>query len=515
MKQLTIAFALCCMLFGATQGFSQNFGMPTIPTPQPATMPRYDNFGQQPTPQPGYRPPGQVQMGATSEDILRQANRNNPYYGAGSDPASIQRANEAWIHNQMMNDPAYNPALRNGVSNNSPINKQQELLRDLQDIVNMDNGRAAASGSLYEDYNSPDFAAKTKPYTDALQTLKDMLSGKRKMSIAEAYFTMENAYGEAYLTHTEFRSTIQQSADFIRQWMIQHNLNLKNNADINYAVQQFMGEELNIVVSKQNNDKGQTVGTISHKPFKYDFSDYTGDKDHKNFFVTKCLATGTGQCNSLPAVYLVLVEALGGKAYLAIAPQHSLVKYPDNKGNIRNYEPTSHWNITNEWYYDNMFVSKQAAMNKVYLSPWAGKQVVADIVLQLSFGYFRKYGAADGKLLNECVNIAKLFFPQNNNLILYFNLSNQYGGELVRVLRKNGISRLDDISKSPEAQKAFEKWQANEHIIEGLGYQDQPKDMYEEMMKYHEFRGQVQTDQHFDGKQKRSLFIKSNSTQVK
>lgn len=486
---------------------SGGFQPVTIPTPQPATMPRYDNYGGS-TPMPNVN--GQVRMGATANDIMRQANRSNPYYGVGNNPASIQRANEALIREQMANDPAYNPALRNGVSNNFPINKQQQLYKDLQGIVFMDNDRAAARGTMQEDYNSPEFTAKTKSYSNALQGLKDMLSGKRKLSVAEAYFMMENAYGEAYLTQSEFNSTIHQSADFIRQWMIQNGQNLKDNTAINYAVQQFIGNKLSIALPSQKNDGINSMQTVSHLPFFYDYNDYQGDKDHRNYFLTKCLATGSGQCNSMPAVYLVLVEALGGTAYLSVAPQHSLIKYPGKNGEIRNFEPTSNWDISDQWYQEHMFISQTALNNKVYLNPLSKKQLIADITLQLSFGYFRKFGGADGKFITECVNTAKAQFPKNNNLTVYFTISNLYQYQLLQVMRRDGISRLDNIIKSHEAQRIYDKWQANEDIIIALGYQDEPKDMYKEMMQQHEFKGKIQQQRDISGKEKRNLFIKSN-----
>jgi hypothetical protein len=485
--------------------------MPQMPSaPQPATFPRYDNSYQ---PRQSYPTPnvnGQTQMGATADDILRQANRNNPYYGAGSDPASIQRANEAWIHNQMMNDPAYNPALRNGVRNNFPINKQQELFGLLQDIVNMDNRRMQDRGTVQEDFKSPAFAAKTKTYTDALNSLQGMLSGKQKLSLAQAYYTMEAAYGESYLTAQEFSSIIQESAGFIREWMRQNNLNPKNNADINYAVQQFMGKHLSITVPKQVQDNAASFGMISHDAFFYDFIDYQGDKDHRNYFLTKCLATGSGQCNSMPAVYLVLVEALGGTAYLTVAPNHSFIKYPDKSGKLRNFEPTSNWDITDQWYQEHSFISQEAVKSGIYLSSLNKKQIVADIALQLAFGYFRKFGAADEKFIRQCITTANTQFPKNNNILSYFSYSNMYGYQLAQVMRRENITRLPDIAKSPEAQALYQKWLDNEKQIARLGYQAQPDNMYDEMLKEQEFKGHIQQQRNINGKQKRNLFIRSN-----
>lgn len=216
-----------------------------------------------------------------------------------------------------------------------------------------------------------------------------------------------------------------------------------------------------------------------------------------------------GQCNSMPAVYLCLAEGLGATAYLSHAPQHALVKYPDNNGKVRNYEPTSNWDISDQWYLDDMFISRKAQQSGVYLSPMDSKQIVADCALQMAFGYHRKFGVADEKFEMDCINTAKPYFPKNNNISLYFTYSNIYGYELGKEMRKHGINRLADMGKSPEAMKLYEKWKANEDIIDALGYDDSPPGLYEEMMKYHEFRGKVQEGYHINGKEKRSLFSKT------
>lgn len=406
----------------------------------------------------------------------------------------------------MANDPAYNP--RGNRGNQLPVNKQLELHQLIQEIATEDNNRAAERVGYQEDFNSPTFEAVTMSYTQALQALQAMLSGGSKLSLTDAYFIMESAYGDSYITQSEYKKVIQQSADFIRQWMLQNKLDVQDNTAINYAVQQFMGKPLSITSPRKATDGKTSMKTSTHLPFRYDYNDFTGEKDHRNFFLTKCLASGTGQCNSMPAVYLVLTEALGGRAYLTTAPQHALVKYPDAKGNLRNFEPTSNWDITNEWYMDNMFISTKALKNKLYLSPWSNKQTVADLILQLSYGYFRKFGGADGKFINECIETAEAYFPQHNNLSVYFTRGNLYCYELVQAMRKNGINSISNIGQSPETQRIFEKWQANEQVINDLGYQEQPRDMYIEMMKYHEFRGRSQEENKVDGSKKRDLFVK-------
>ncbi len=445
-------------------------------------------------------------MGGTADDILRQANGYNPSYRAADDKRTVQQMNEDRIREQMRNDPAYNPSLRNGVSSNQPLDRQQALLSLVQNFANEDNDRPVSNGSS-------ELAIRIQPFTDALQVLKNMLSGTQKLSVAEAYFRMENAYGQCYLTWKEFTAILQQSNAFIKAWMQQNKLNYSDNAAKHYALQKFMSERETITIVRTIKDNGKVTEVITHDPFFYDYDDYTGAKDHRDFYVSKCLATGMGQCNSLPAVYLSLAEGIGATAYLAHAPQHSLIKYPDNNGKPRNYEPTSNWDISDQWYLDNMFVSKKAQQTGIYLDPMTSKQVVADCALQLAFGFHRKFGTLDGKFIMACIDLAKPYFPKDNNISLYLTYSNLYGYELGRLMRARGMNRLAEIPSDSETNRVYQLWLANEDKIEALGYEETPQGLYEEMMKYHEFRGHIQEGYHVSGKSKHTLFTESTLTQ--
>ncbi len=341
-----------------------------------------------------------------------------------------------------------------------------------------------------------------------MQNLNDMLSGKRKLSVADAYFEIENAYGNSYLSQKEYNETIKQSVNFIRAWLVENNYNLKDNDALHFGIQKFMSETLS--VKKNTPDSKSPPEKITHLPFFYDYNDFTAEKDFRNYFSTKCLATGSGQCNSLPAVYSALAEGLGAKSYLTFAPQHSFIKYPDDKGNIHNYEPTSNWKISDEWYADNMFISPTAKATGIYLDTLNRKQVVASCLLDLAFGYMKKFGAADGEFVKECVSTSMKYFPKGNNIEAYFVYSSLLARQLDRKLNETNITDLKDISKSPEAQKLYQALIQNEEAIKNLGYQDTPESLYQELMQQHEFKGRQQSEKNISGKEKRNLFIKSN-----
>ncbi|HYG53353.1 MAG TPA: hypothetical protein VD905_20790 [Flavobacteriales bacterium] len=350
-------------------------------------------------------------------------------------------------------------------------------------------------------YTSPEFLSATKSYTTALQNLKDMLAGKQKTSVADAYFTIENAYGETYLSKKEFGGVIKESADFIKKWMVQNGLNPASNASVHLAIQRFMGDTLTIT---SKSVEGKTI-TKKHFPYTYDFDDFKGERDFRNYFSTKCLATGSGQCNSMPVVYLALAEALGVKAYLTFAPYHSFVKYPAD-GMIHSYEPTSNWSITDEWYMEHMFISDIAVQKGTYLDTLNSKQIVADCVIDLAWGYMQKFGPADGKFVKECLNTALPYFPKENNIYAYFVFSDYMLRKLEVLMRKHKITRFEDVKKIPEGKKLYDAMLQNEQTITELGWQDQPKELYDRIMEEQEFKGRRQACTGFDTKQKRSLF---------
>jgi len=69
---------------------------------------------------------------------------------------------------------------------------------------------------------------------------------------------------------------------------------------------------------------------------------------------------------------------------LSFAPQPSFVKYPNAEGQVTNYEATSNCQISDQWYQDNMFISKQAIKSGIYLDTFNQKQVLADCILDLA-----------------------------------------------------------------------------------------------------------------------------------
>ncbi len=400
--------------------------------------------------------------------------------------------------------PPSDPRLLSQAITTEHYNQQQELAALLQKVRSAESSRRVS----FSYYKSAEFAAKTQPYTDALLHLKEQLAGKRRLSVSDAYFYIEYAHGNTYLSKKEYDRLLKESTGFIKEWLSQNGYSLKDNEALHLGIQKFLSDTLTIKSPLVETNR-VAEKKITHFPFFYDYDDFAGEKDYRNYFVTKCLATGSGQCNSLPALYNAFAQQLGAKSYLSFVPLHSLVKYPDKNGKIHNYEATSNWKISDKWYQDNMFISTQAKQSKIYLDTLNYRQIVANCALDLAIGYMKKHGIADAEFVNECIETAAPYFPKDNNIYIYFIISEKLAFMLERELYKNNIRDLKEIDRYPQTAMLHRALLENEAIIKKLGWQKQPPGLYNRMMEEHEFKGRKQAEKNINGKEKRHLFIES------
>jgi hypothetical protein len=347
-------------------------------------------------------------------------------------------------------------------------------------------------------------------FENALAQLKTIASNPNP-SLADAFYITENAFGKPYLSKAEYENIINKSASFIQKWMKENNYNPNDNEAKHQAIQKFMSEKLTVTNSTGNKEFGINIKTSQHIPFYYDYVDYSAEQDHRNFFVTKALATGGGQCNSLPMVYLLIAEKLNAPTFLTFAPQHSFIKYTKNNGEIENYEPTSNWHINDLWYQENSFISPQAITSGLYLDTLSKQKIVANCILDLAIQYIRKMPIDNGEFLKACLLEAHTCFPKDNNITSCSIYNSYLKGMLIRYISSHNITDLNKLKDDEYAKSIQEEYQKNEDHIKELGYQEMPEDMYEKMLKEHEFKSKVQKSYKITGKQKRNLFIETKN----
>lgn len=430
-------------------------------------------------------------MGATAQDIME-----NQYRMAEIQMGVyIQRHYLTPEQNLIAQQEFFRRKIEN--DNYKSLQKQKQH----EEIIKILKEEEKLKNAINHNYKSQEFLNAIQKYDEAYNTLNNMLTGKTQLSVSKAYFTIENAFGNTYLTEKEFNDMIYKSSIFIKQWLHENNMDITKSENLHYGIQKFMRDTLTIHIKNIENN---TTYKTYHTPFTYDYIDFKAENDFNNYFVTKCLATGAGQCNSLPAAYLIIAEKLGVEAFLTFAPQHSFIKYRDSKGKMHAYEPTSNWKISDQWYIDNMGILPQAIQNGLYLQPLNKEQIIANCMIDLAYGYLRKFGVQDGSFILESVQTALNFYPQDNNITAYFLISSVLSHNLNNAIRTNNLKTLNEVQNHPKTKEIYDMLIVNESKIKSLGFQSMPEDIYLKLMQYHEFRGEKQEK---EIKQIRNQFI--------
>ncbi len=349
-------------------------------------------------------------------------------------------------------------------------------------------------------YNSPAYKEDVPNYTHALTIIRDMLEGKREISIRDAYYKAEAAYGNLHLNYDEYKNVISSNADFIKNWLTANKFNINDPEALHYGIQKFMSDTLYI------KDKGQRKG---HMPYFYDYIDVGAQKDRRNYFVTKTLATGTGQCHTFPVTYLILAEALGVDAFMAYNPRHSFIRYKNNEGIIINYETTVDRFLADAFYLQTLPVMATAQKNKAYMQSLSKKQTIASILYDLAANFIDEHWVSDKQLINECLKIAKPHFPdlQYVNCTESYLHKRLYANDINEMVKAKGITSASQIKNHPDIIRAYDHYVNYVERIGTLGIQEFPIEEELRFMKYADEKGKLMQAKGINSKQKRTLFL--------
>lgn len=379
----------------------------------------------------------------------------------------------------------------------------QQLINDLNQEYQLSNYL-----DKMEYYQSQKYLSDLTPFNNVKDMLKDMLSGKSTLSIKDAYYHVELAYGNLHLTYDEYSKIIDANAKFIKLWLTEQGYDLNNPEALHYGIQRLMNDTLKLAHTKID-DPFSGKFTTTHIPYYYDYDDYTAKNDKRNYFVTKTLATGTGQCHTLPITYLILAEALGVEAYLSYNPQHSFIRFKNNKGVMVNYETTVGQFMTDQFYLETLPVMAKAKRNNLYLQTLTKEQVIATTLIDLAANFTFKHWLGNTSFIEDCLETANQQFPEMEyiNTRSHYLHRKLYAYEINNKIQKKGLNGLDEIPNDPEALKVYQAYQAYMDRVNQLGFQDFPEQEYMRMMEYHDIKGKLQAAKKIDAKTKKSLFL--------
>jgi len=322
-------------------------------------------------------------------------------------------------------------------------------------------------------------------YRNAYAQLLSMIDGQ--FSTRRATFIIENAYYEGEKQYSEFERTIKQTGDFLREKMRELDLDEKSNLAKNYLLFQFFADTLEL------ESKG-----LKHFPFSYDFEDYWGKKDWSKMFVHKLLLTGKGQCSSLPKLYLILAEEIEAKAHLALSPNHSYIKFPDDEGRWHNIELTNNMLSTDAFILNSGYVKSEAIQNKIFMHPLNDKELLSNHFDQLALGYIRKYGYDE--FVAEVLETAIELNPKN--ITAHLSKANLQTLVLKHITEQLGITKdnFDQIRNYPDLVKLYKSVLAQYEYVDNLGYAEMPAELYEKWLSSVDEMGQEQINKSFSAK---------------
>ncbi len=288
-------------------------------------------------------------------------------------------------------------------------------------------------------------------------------------SVKDLNFEIENAYLENAQDKLEFDQIIKNSGDFIIAKMKELKYNSESNVAKNYMLFQFFSENLNL---KANG--------LKHTPFKYDFNDYMGQKDWSKMFVSKLLKTKTGQCHSMPILYLILAEQIQAEAFLSFSPSHSFIKFKDKNGKWYNIELTNGMFTTSSFMINSGYIKAEAVQNHIFLQNLSKQELLSEFYVDLANGYVHKFGYDD--FVEKVTNKALELYPKNVNAQMI--KANYYGIRFEFVAKQLGINptdnkQLQNIKNYPKAIALLQQANEESKKVEQLGFTFMPQEAYE------------------------------------
>lgn len=310
-------------------------------------------------------------------------------------------------------------------------------------------------------------------YNQAYTDLVKMLDGKTELSLKKAVFITENAFFEDIAKYEGYDKQIKEFIQFCQIKAHQENIDWNNEMARLMMIKSFMSDTLEI-------KDYSTEKPLVHYPMQYDFEDIWGAENWTKMFVTKLMATGSGQCHSMPLLYLILAEETNTEAYLAFSPSHSYVKFKDKKDTWYNLELTNGRFVSDAWIIGSGYIKAEAVKSKAYMTAISKKETIATLLVDLAKGYIGKYGYDE--FVYQCLQASLKYYPDNlyalQTLSDYNTMTAKYVTNQI-----NDVKSIEELyAKYPKAKEVLEKMYALYDKIDRSGFQQMPDKAYQEWL---------------------------------
>lgn len=307
----------------------------------------------------------------------------------------------------------------------------------------------------------------TKAYYSAFSNLSKF--NPENYSITDATFIVENAYfNEDKTFANSYQSSIQKATKIIRNQLTKNKIDEDDNTSKNLEIFEYFSKDI-----KEN-------GKVIKKAFKYDFDDYFGQKDYSKMFVSKLMKTGSGQCHSMPLLYLILAEQLGADASLVMSPNHSYIRFTDDNGEQQSIELTNGMFSSNTFVLNSGYIKSEALQNKIYMQNLSKKDILSQTFVDLASGYIHKFGYDEfsAQVIDKALEL------NPNNIFAKLWKSNTNQKRFVQACERLGINPndkndLQKIKDFPELEYQLYKINQEFDEIDNSGYANMPIEDYQ------------------------------------
>ncbi len=308
--------------------------------------------------------------------------------------------------------------------------------------------------------------SKDNSFQEAYQEINQMLVSN-KPQLKQAVFLCEKAFLGDKITKDGFDNMLSEMTGVVSSMMRQKGLPKTNDA-INMTVNQFMTDTNSIRLDNETK-------TLTTYPKIYDFTDPFGYENISNLFVSKLMATNSGQCKSLPLLYLMLVEELGGNAYLSFSPSHSYVKCKTSDGKLYSLELTNGMITSDSWVLASGFVKIDAIRSGIYMDTVNRQQVIAQCLVDLAQYYSVKNQTMDDFVLNT-INTSLKYYPNNINALLV--KADYYTLQIQVYSNQKGFKTIQEMKTDEHGRQLLENKTKIDQLIKSMGYERMSEKAY-------------------------------------
>ncbi|AZB25146.1 MULTISPECIES: regulatory protein RecX [Bacteroidota] len=377
------------------------------------------------------------------------------------------------VPESLNNQPTHRSASPNIYSNSNPY--KNVTPRDDQEEINKEVERQMAM--IREESHAKNYMLSSlsdRKGTDSYYRAYDNLTkfDPENYSITDAVFLVENAYNNNDRNfQAAYQTQIQKATNIIRQQLKQNGIEDSDNVAKNLSIFRYFSQD-----TKQN-------GKVVHKAVKYDFEDYMGTKDYSKMFVSKLMKTNTGQCHSMPLLYLILAEQIGAEAFLVVSPNHSYIRFKDDDGEDLSVELTNGMFSANSFVLNSGYIKAEALKNKLYMQNMTKKEVLSQTYVDLASGYIHKFGYDEfvAKVLGKALELN----PNNINATLWKSNTDQM--RFMQACNRVNIDpenkeQLQKIRNYPPLENQFLEIKAGFDYIDQSGFAQMPAEQYEQWL---------------------------------